>query len=97
MLPLIVHSVKQSNISKDNGNNLEGIPGDVWKKSVRELERFWDEITFPISVFENQAFLMWWNLLHYNTSNFQEMLRYYDETFKKYSCIPSIVNSEFNL
>lgn len=41
---LNVHSVKQSNISKDNGNNLEAIPEDVWKKSFRELERFWDEI-----------------------------------------------------
>ncbi|MGB7960115.1 MAG: patatin-like phospholipase family protein [Nitrososphaeraceae archaeon] len=95
---LIVHSIKQGNISKDNDDkNLEGIPEDVWKKSVRELERFWDEITFPISVFENQAFQMWWNLLHYNTSNFHEMLRYYDETFKKYSCLPSIVDPEFNL
>ncbi|MGA9936083.1 MAG: patatin-like phospholipase family protein, partial [Nitrososphaeraceae archaeon] len=94
---LIVHSVKHSNIIKVNDNNLEGIPEDVWKKSVRELERFWDEITFPISFFENQAFQMWWNLLHYNTSNFHEMLRYYDETFKKYSCLPSIVDPEFNL
>jgi NTE family protein len=96
---LIVHSVKQNNISKDkdNSNNLEGISEDVWKKSVRELERFWDEITFPISVFENQAFQMWWNFLHYNTSNFQEMLQYYDETFKKYNFIPSIVDSELNL
>lgn len=76
---LIVHSVKQGNISTDNDDkNLEGIPEDVWKKSVRELERFWDEITFPISVFENQAFQMWWNLLHFNTSNFQEMLRNYN-------------------
>lgn len=90
---LIVNSVRQSNMGN---NSLEGIPEYVWKKSVRELERFWDEITFPISFFENQVFQMWWNLLHSVTSNIQEIVRYYNDIFKKYNYVPSTLDPEFN-
>jgi predicted acylesterase/phospholipase RssA len=74
---LIVNSVKKS--MQDNG--LKGLSGKIWEKSVIDLERFWEDISYPIPLFENQLFDIWWNFLHNTTTGIYQWIQKYQDMF----------------
>ena len=90
---LIVNSIKQSMKAKS-----PEVPiNEMWSKSVADLERFWDAITFSIPPFENQFFDTWWNFLHVATSNIQHWTKSYLDNLGNSKSAPlSPENNTFN-
>jgi NTE family protein len=58
---LIVYNVIRSNSSRRNDTStLEEDTLTMWERAIQQLNRFWDEISFPIWWLEGNLFDTWW-------------------------------------
>ncbi len=90
---LIVNSVKRNM----QDGSLKGENNKIWDRTVSDLEGFWDDITFSIPFFENHFFELWWNFLHFTTTNIHLLAQRYQNLIGVYnSYILKPENNTFN-